>query len=167
MPNPIKYLWDAGVRLFRSLRDRIIPPKVVRQGIDAFTAHAAADLDDAAKRFESGAITADAFRDAARVILKSIHLASGTIASGGRRNLDPKAIEIVEIRLRDEFAFLDRMIAEVKSGKQPMDGTFRARVAQYAAAGTPTYELVRRQHEIDAGDMDEEKRELHSVVPCP
>lgn len=165
--DPIGFLWDRARRLYRHLRgERAVEPPAVRVAVDGFGDGAKGKLQALAVRFQSGDINASEFAIEGRKLIKSLHLAAGMVAVGGKAQLTLAILGRIGAAIRSENAYFSAMIREVEAGSQALDGTFLARAAMYGAAATKTYEAVRRAEMIGSGLADEERRVRHSAESC-
>lgn len=88
--------------------------------------------------------------------IRSIHLNNAAIAGGGLSNLSDDALEQVvrgfsgvvpdgvDTGLRFHMQRFERMMEEIRSGEQPLDGTFVRRATMYTDAGKQTFDAVNR-----------------------
>lgn len=167
MAEPIRYTWDRSARQYRGPSGRFLSALTVRDAIDAAAESAKVELSRLAVEFQAGQINASAFSIDAKKLIKSIHLAAGMVAVGGRYQLNPSTLGRIGSQVKFEYGYFDRMMREVANDQQLLDDTFLARVAMYASAGTKTYEVIRRKSDIESGLYDRERRLTHSDESCP
>lgn len=87
--------------------------------------------------------------------IKSIHVASATLARGGFQQMSPAAYGTVGRQIRDQYAYLANFAGQIASGAQLLDGTLSRRAALYVQAGRATYHATERAEQQKRGRTEE------------
>lgn len=108
-----------------------------------------------AERYHSGDLSADAFRDAFRLLVKDAHLGAAVAGNeGGWDAMTKRDWGRVGRAIRDQYAYADRMISEVEAARAddnlPTVGQLRARMDLYADAASQS----RSRQEVAARGFD-------------
>ena len=101
-----------------------------------------------------------AMRDA----IKDIHLASGSLARGGWKQMSQSDFGRVGNELRFQYAKLNQFARQISNGL-PLDGRFVRRAVLYAQAGRVSYTSALTQ-EMALRGMNEEKSVLAAADHC-
>lgn len=68
--------------------------------------------------------------------------------------------------LKEQYKYFRGMVADIRKGRQPLNGTLLARVALYGQAGRKTYEAIRVRAAKFSGKMRESRRVLGISDHC-
>lgn len=158
------FTWDNDALRFRDSKGRFVAPSVVREAVDAVAASAASDLQRLAADLIAGRIDLGTFEASARDLIKQAYLATGSVAVGGKDNLDASDLGRIGNRLKREYTYLRQFAREIDRGELSPD-QIKARIAMYGSGATRAYEATRRGV-MAAGGYSEERRILNSAIPC-
>jgi hypothetical protein len=99
-------------------------------------------------------------------LIEQGHYAGSAAAKGGWGQLTGADDLFIRGSIDKQIEFLDGFLADIKSGKQPLNGNFLRRARMYIDAPRGTYEETRgRMHQ--QGGFIEEARELGRADHCP
>lgn len=165
MPDAAGYTWDREAVRFRDSSGRFVPQTRVREAIDAFATGVADELEQLTRRLIAGEINDAQWEIDAKGLLKSAHIATAAIASGGRDKLTPVSLGKVGSRLKKEYEYLFNL-SRARGRGEVSDAQLIARIRMFGEGSTRAYESARRGEMIDAG-YTRERRVIASSVPCP
>lgn len=83
--------------------------------------------------------------------IKSLHMATALAANGGKNNTSPGDLAFMGNLVKEQYQYFRNMVAEIRQGKQALDGTLLTRVALYAQAARATHEKVKERAALNAG----------------
>jgi hypothetical protein len=159
------WTYDPEARRYRTPAGRTVTPERVRQQIDRVLDRAAVPMRQVSERLAARRISlADWYRQMEEMIAAR-HVAAAAAARGGIAQLTDADREWIRDRIEEQFRYLDRFGADIQSGRQPLDGRYRARVALYAEAARGTYEDMRRRVAAQSG-YTEERSVLGAADHC-
>lgn len=151
MPPPSLF-WDASVQRYRSATGQFVSQTAIRDAVEAVTRESATAMRGLATQLKGGDITIGQFQTRMADEIKSLHTATAAAAHGGWGQMSQADWGFVgNPIIRPQYAYLNSMVADIASGKQPLDGTLEARAELYAHAGRQTYEAMRARDSVAAG----------------
>jgi hypothetical protein len=147
-PRRHAYEWNRATgRYYDRTTGRFVSNADVRRAIDRALDEAAKRAGELTNRLRERAIGPREWARGMRGVIRDVQLYSAASAKGGWAQLTPQDYGRIGARVREQLAFLNRFAAEIKSGKQPMDGRAMARAKLYAQAGR------RIHHDIERDEM--------------
>lgn len=160
------YTWSRESQRFRSLETgRYVSERDIRDLVDKVADLASRRMGDAAARFRAGQIDVGTWIAESQAIIKDSQIAAALLAYGGRAQMGPSEWGRVGQQIKTQYAYLNRMAADVLDGKQRMNGRLDARARQYGQAARSLYENTRRQQSAQAG-LSFERNVRHSSEGC-
>jgi hypothetical protein len=111
----------------------------------------------------SDSITLREFREQSDGALREIHSYAAAAARGGWRHMNASTWGQVGARVRAQRAHRDKMIAQVRAGRQQFDRGFAHRLDMYAQAGKSTYYQHRNAVKKEQG-RGEYRRKLSAIA---
>ncbi|HEV8178553.1 MAG TPA: hypothetical protein VGP44_12820 [Gemmatimonadales bacterium] len=159
------YTWDLTARRYRDPRGRFIPTGQALRALERDLAGLTAETDRLAGDLRSGRLSLEAWRMEMMAVIKHVQMGSATLAKGGRAQMQPADHGRVGQLVREQYGFLEAWVADIASGKAPLDGRLDSRARLYVAAGRPTYVTVRFADVTDAG-FDEARSILGHAEHC-
>lgn len=162
----LQYVWDKEKgRYYNPSTGRPVKWERVRKALDQVIDVSRSRVEQLAKQLNQGSITVDTWREAMRVEIKQMHVASMMIARGGQGRMTNIEYGRLGGRLRGQYAYLDRFAEQIKEGVQPLGQQLINRALQYSNATRGTYEGQRRHNASEEG-YHYERRRLHALESC-
>lgn len=142
MSAPPRFTWDRPSARYRNRRDgRYVSPQAIRGALDdAIITNAAKDVRALTQQLRAGEILLSEWETAMRVQIKASQLSAASLARGGFDQMTQADFGRVGRAVRDQYAYLARMSAQIADGTQRMDGTVLRRAEMYVAAAREAYE---------------------------
>lgn len=137
----------------------LVTPAEVRAVVDTVIDGAEGEMVKAAETLQSRRVSLAKWYEQMEDMIASRHVAAGALARGGLGQLSDADRLWIRDRIVEQYEFLDRFAEDIRTGKQPLDGRYVARVRQYAQSARGTYEAMRGRVAGLAG-LDEERNVL-------
>lgn len=171
MASRNRYRWEPDRGRYRDTRTgRFVSQATVRRVIDTTLRNMRVEVRQITDGVRAGRVSREAWGLEMRQRVRDVHLLSAAAARGGWGNMDDAAYGQVGAAIREQNVFLNRLTADVISGRQPLDGRFTQRALMYVEAGRATHERAHREVEQDRG-MTEERNILRDAADhcgeCP
>lgn len=161
------FLWLAALFLYVDKRSgKQIPAAAIRSILDEAILNGHTGIDALGKQLIEGAIKPAMWQLEMSRIVEQGHLAAGAAARGGWGQLTGADLSFLQGKIKGQSAYLDGFMADIISGKQPLNGNFLRRERMYGDAPRGTYEDMRGRMFTQAGFI-EEGRELGRADHCP
>jgi hypothetical protein len=161
------YTWSEPAARYRDSRTgRFVGKQQVRGALDKAIDSSAKSMKALAQQLRDGNISLADWQVAMAREIKSTHLASAALAKGGWAQLNQSDYGRVGQIVRQEYAYLSKLAADIAAGKQPLDGRFLRRAESYIQAGRATYHAI-EQREMKVRGFDEERNLRHARDSCP
>lgn len=141
--SPSQFTYDPRTRRYRATSGRFISAKEVRQAVDVIIDKEATNFRGIAQQLIDGTINLAEFQIQMQANVKRLNVAMALAANGGINNTSPGDLGYIAGLVKEQYKFLRGMAKEIKTGKQPLDGTLLSRVALYAQASRGVHEKVR------------------------
>lgn len=168
-----RYRFDPSLARYRDTQTgRLVPVASVRAEIDRVLVRDQARVRILAQDLRAGRLSLDQWQTQMRDTLKEIHLYNAAAARGGWAQMTDAAYGQVGAQLREQYAFLDGLTADLAGGL-PVDGRFQQRAEMYVQAGRGTYHRAEGTVQQGRGMTEEqnilEPEAAHCVGPtsCP
>lgn len=149
MPAP-KLAWDAATGRFRRSDGRFVPRPAVRRALEESLANLTRLTDTLADDLRAGRISLLEWRAEMRETIKHVQMAASELAHGGRAQMTQSAYGAVGQRVRQQYAYLERWVAEIRAGL-PIDGRMEARATLYLRAARASYLTVESEQMAERG----------------
>jgi hypothetical protein len=130
---------DASGR-FRDSAGRFVSEQAVRRVVDQVADAASERMAQAAGRLLGGSLSLAEFQAEMMRTAKLAHVATATIAHGGKARMGFSEYGAVGREIRSQYEFLRTFTDQVASGEQPLNGGLTARARQYGQASRVTFE---------------------------
>lgn len=153
------FTWDEGPRLFRG-GGGTVTRETVRASVESMIATTQAMIGKVCDDLASGAINEVEWALRMRNAIKLVHIAAGTVALGGREQLDANAFGAIGRRLKEQYKYLDDFSYEIANGYD-LGARFRSRAQSYADAAYGTLAGMERAADIATGRVLTEQRFLN------
>lgn len=109
-----------------------------------------------ANQLREGAIPLAVWQTEMRALMKSMHVAAMTLATGGKEMMTPATRGALGGHLAREYRALNNLANRIANGQQPLDGTLWRTARHYIRAARKTYYEGQRRRLRDTG-FDQEK----------
>lgn len=159
------FQWDSRARRYRDARGRFIKDQVITSEIEILINDSKGRMRALGQQIVDRTITLKNFELQMRTEIKTAHTAAAAAAAGGWKEMSPADWGRVGAITREEYKLLNKFVRAVRSGKQPRNGTARARAGRYAGTARVTHQLMRQSFETAAG-KDEARRLLSAAEHC-
>ena len=128
---------------FASL-SRLFSPEYMRREYNAAVVMAQGDLRKMAKRLIDGKATVDEFRRYAEREIETLNLDAGFLLMGPLLAAVPAAIDRVRDAILRQLTWFRRLLDDIASGRQRLDGSLLRRIGMYGGSGHSTVEEIGR-----------------------
>src|SRR5262249_23802380 len=155
-PDSFTYHTETGARLSRSQ---------VRSWVSTYSESVQTSLRDHTSAFREGRINVAEWEIRMRRDIKSMHMASASIAYGGSAQMGASELGRTGSILREQYSYLAQMVRDVENGVVPMDGRIDARAEMYGQAAYATFEQSYRAMMKEAG-VEQEINVLGGANNC-
>jgi hypothetical protein len=142
--------FDAKRRVYINERGRVVTPRAVRKEVEDYIEKAERAAEREAAKLLAGTITTSAFFKYMKDKIEAWHKVAGTIAYGGRAQMDDDRWARLESIITREREYLDRFHDELRLASEIPEGIVN-RAGLYPNAAYATYENQVREREADAG----------------
>lgn len=151
-----QYQYDPRSRRYRNrTTGRYLSAKDVRSAVDSIIDVEAVKMRDLAQSLVDGKIALSDWQVQAASLLKSLHVAMGLAANGGLDATSNADLGFIGSLVKKQYTFLREFALQIRSGKQPLDGTLVSRSALYIQASRETYENVVARSAANGGATQE------------
>lgn len=147
-------------------KGRMVSERVVTGQMERVIAGVKGEMIGISKQLQVGDIGLQEWYNGMRSNMKIIHTLDAAIAKGGWAQMTQSDWGAVGAITKRQYKFLNNFAAEIKSGKQPLDGRFLVRTGMYADAARGTGEDMKRR-EANRNGLNEEARILGVADHCP
>jgi hypothetical protein len=156
--------FDARTGRYLTANGETVPATAVRAALDSDIARLTRETARLADELRAGRISLEAWRMEMRTLIKQGHLTAATIARGGRLAMGPAAYGRVGAAVRDEYAYLEAWVDEIRAG-WTLDGRLTSRAALYMNAARTTFHQTQAAEMLVRG-MTLERSVLHPAEHC-
>ena len=162
----LSYTYDANLDRYRdSLTGKFLPQSRIDSLLNRQMLASQKQMQALSQQLIEQKIDLQAWREAMREQLRTLHSVNAAIAQGGLERMGLAEWARVGGQLRFQYSQLDRFSSQIQYGAQPLDGRFKARVNMYARAGHATYEETKRAGAKDKG-FTSERRVMSVAEHC-
>lgn len=159
------FSFDTRTRTWRGPDGRFISWGRVRNVMYETQASAENEVRALGIQLQLREITLEEFERQLRRMVKDAHVASMAIARGGWRAIGPADRSRLGGLIQYEYSRISRMIEQIRSGQQRLDGTLLRRLILYMRAPRKTYLQGMQQNMLESG-YTEERSELRAREHC-
>jgi hypothetical protein len=153
------FTWSDASQRYRGANGKYIKREVVRRALDTALDRSRNEVQRLSRALVNGTIDIPTWQIKTAQEIKSMHLASASLAKGGWAQMGPREFGKVGNTLRNEYGYLAKFAEQIKSGEQKLDGSLISRANLYAQGPRGTY------HAIEArGMLDQGKAECRNVL---
>jgi len=150
------YTYDAISGRYRDATSgRFISNASVRSTVDAVADAAGDRMAGLAKALREGRSTLAAFETGMLSAIKDANLSAAIAARGGAAQMSPADNGAAGRLIRDQYGYARQFVADIASGKQPLDGRLEARARLYGDASVSSYEAIRGRDARARGENQE------------
>jgi hypothetical protein len=154
------YTWsDASQRYRNTSTGKFIKREVVRRALDTALDRSRNEVQRLSRALVNGNMSIAEWQLSTAKEIKSMHLASASLAKGGWAQMGPREFGKVGNTLRNEYGYLAKFGEQVKSGEQKLDGSLISRANLYAQGSRGTYHAIEAQ-----GMLAEGKEQCRNVL---
>lgn len=166
-PDPLApiFRWNAKAGRYVAPNGRFVPFSAMRRELRDVMAGIKAEIDVVTEALINREITVATFQREMMVLSKDVNLAGGALERGGFNVMTPSDFGKVGAKVKGEYAYIDRMAAQIESGEQRLDGTLRNRTRLYGKQGDVTYQEFARETAKERG-LTEERSNLNPGESC-
>lgn len=165
MPD-VSFVYNPRTRRYRDAQSgRFISSQTVRKAVDNIIAQESQKLKGLASQLVQGNITFAEWQLQSMAQLKTLHVAMSLAANGGIDNTSPSDLGYIGNLVKEQYKFFRGMVADIRQGKQLLNGSLVARVGLYAQAARGSFEKVAKRAAINSG-YQEERRVLGASDHC-
>jgi hypothetical protein len=159
-PLTPEYTFSEASQRYRNMATgKYIKREVVRRALDTALDRSRNEVQRLARSLVNGNMSIADWQIATAKEVKSMHLASASLAKGGWAQMGPREFGKVGNTLRNEYGYLAKFAEQIKDGTQRLDGSLISRANLYAQSPRGTY------HAIEArGMLDQGKAECRNVL---
>jgi hypothetical protein len=151
-----RYGYDPRSRKYRDrATGRFVSPKEVRRAVDIMIDIETVKARQLAQNLRDGKLSLVEWQIGMASQLKALHVAMGLSANGGLQNTSAASLGYIASLMKTQYQYLRMFVQEVKSGKQPLNGTLVQRAALYTQAARTTYEQVVQRAARNGGSTEE------------
>jgi hypothetical protein len=154
------FTWSEASQRYRNqATGKFVAREVVRRALDTALDRSRNEVQRLSRALVNGDISIPTWQVSVAREVKSMHLASASLAKGGWAQMGPREFGAVGRKLRDEYGYLAKFAEQIKDGTQKLDGSLISRANLYAQGPRGTY------HAIEArGMLDQGKAECRNVL---
>jgi hypothetical protein len=159
-PLTPEYTFSEASQRYRNMATgKYIKREVVRRALDTALDRSRNEVQRLSRALVNGNMSIAEWQVATAKEIKSMHLASASLAKGGWAQMGPREFGKVGNTLRNEYGYLAKFAEQIKDGTQRLDGSLISRANLYAQGPRGTY------HAIEArGMLDQGKAECRNVL---
>jgi hypothetical protein len=151
-----RYGYDPRSRKYRDrATGRFISPKEVRRAVDIMIDIETVKARQFAQNLRDGKLSLVEWQIGIASQFKALHVAMGLAANGGLQNTSAASLGYIASLIKTQYQYLRTFVQEVRTGKQPLDGTLLTRSALYIQASRSTYEQVVQRAARNGGATQE------------
>lgn len=146
------YTWNEASQRYRNAASgKFVSSDTVRQALDIALDRSRNEVTRLSRALVNGQINLATWQTSIASEIKSMHLASASLAKGGWAQMTQSDFGSVGRRVRDEYAYLAKFAEQVKSGEQKLDGSLVSRANLYAQGPRGTYHAIQERAMSSAG----------------
>lgn len=138
--------------------------------IDRHVSRSRANLRSLATELVEGKISPEQFRARMAAELRQLHIGAAILGAGGILNLSEHHMTLVDRRIREQMAYLDRFVTDIQdriARGVPLGNRDIGRAGQYAASGNVMFSQAQRQFvSNETGGEGLERRVLGACRNC-
>lgn len=162
-----EYHWDKAGQRYRDVATgRFVSRAEVNGVLNTIMSEATKQLVDLTRDMIEGRVNFQTFGLEAAIHLKNAHICAAALARGGMDRMTQSDWGRLGNRLKGEFGYLRRWVAQLESGRVATEGQAVLRANMYVLQAWATYESERRRSHVELGTYQFERRVLDSVHPC-
>lgn len=143
-------VWNKATRCYEQ-NGAEVDPATIRRAISSQASRSAERIGEFANKYISNQINRAEFIIQMREELSSAHLASATIAYGGKNQMGSRELGRVGQRIKSELEYLRKFERALANDKAGTPAQIVARAKSYANAQSITYRLSEKAREKDSG----------------
>jgi hypothetical protein len=159
------FTWQVATGRYRGPDGQFVADGAVRQAVDQVLDASTARVRTLSQRLLQGQTSLAEWQQQFALEIKSLHLATMTVAHGGTVQMSAADYGWAGQRIRTQYQYLHNMAAQIASGQQPLNGTLLARSALYSEAARGTFEAA-RERDARLRGQDEARRVLSAAEHC-
>lgn len=149
------FTWsDASQRYRNQATGKFVAREVVRRGLDVALDRSRNEVARLSRALVSGNMSIETWQLQTAKEIKSMHLASASLAKGGWAQMTPSDFGKVGRTLRDEYGYLAKFGAQIKDGTQRLDGSLISRANLYAQGPRSTYHAIEAREMLGQGKAE-------------
>lgn len=161
---PSRFRWNAAAGRYIAPSGRFLSQGAVRAALDGAIETQRRRIRELAEQLRTRKISLRRWTIEMRTAIKTVHLTSAALATGGWAQMAPADYGRAGRVIRDQYAYLERFARQMRAGL-PLDGRFLSRTDLYVEAGRGTYHAVERA-ERRARGLTHERNVLHPADHC-
>lgn len=142
---------ERSQRYVNAVSKKFVSRDTVRQALDIALDRSRNEVTRLSRALVNGQINLATWQTSIASEIKSMHLASASLAKGGWAQMTQSDFGSVGRRVRDEYAYLAKFAEQVKSGEQKLDGSLVSRANLYAQGPRGTYHAIQERAMSSAG----------------
>jgi hypothetical protein len=136
-----------------------------RDALDRMIDLTSGQLSQLARTYRGRQLPLETLQEGLLNIIKATHTAAVIAAADGRQNVTPQEWGLTGAHVRAQYVYARRLIDDLVTGRQPLNGRLDARLRSYAQAPRALYEDTRRRNAMRHGRRLE-RNILHAVESC-
>ena len=167
------FSWDDAAAQYRGRDGRFVSRRDVRDAIDVTIRNQQRTMRTLAENLRAGRLTLAEWQTAMAREIKSAALSHAAAAKGGWAQMTQADYGRVGRYLSQglgnadgQYEYLRRFVADIESGRVPLDGNFVRRAEMYAQSGRTLYHETERREMRRIG-YDQERSVLSGAEHCP
>jgi hypothetical protein len=146
------FTWNEGSQRYRDARSgRWVKRDEVRRGLDTALDRSRNEVQRISRQLVNGQVSLADWQISIAKELKSMHLASASLAKGGWAQMTQSDYGRTGARIKAEYGYFATFAQQVKDGTQALDGSLVSRANLYAQSPRGTYHAVEESGMIGAG----------------
>lgn len=147
-----EYLYDPKSGQYRYKGSgRLVPERILRNDISTISNKTRNDMRELALKLKNGTISLKYWYNQSQKVMKAAYLNAWLVNIGGKKNFDAmERLKFAEF-IQKQFLYFDRLLIEIQTGKQPLNGFFVNRAGMYGSATRAIYQNKRRLKMIEQG----------------
>jgi hypothetical protein len=166
MSPRVSYRFDERTGRYRAPSGRFLRQRDVRAAVDKLIQASGTRMRAMTEQLRSRQLTLGDWEIAMRRELSTLHVATATVAKGGRAEMSQSDYGRVGQLVREQFEWLRERADKVLSGQQFADGSLTARAQLYAEAARGTHQTILSREMVVRGFTEERNVEDREVIHC-
>lgn len=161
------YIYDYETGRYRDVRSgNLVPEWRVRNDVLRVSNFSRNEMRDLTAKLNRGEITLQRWYDTMRRLMKDSYRAAWIASIGGKENYDKRQQALFGRAVKSQYGWLDKFLADIKSGKQVLGGRAMVRAGMYGEATNAVYQNSLLDRAI-ANGMDYCIRVRTAMESCP